>query len=136
MGVDQVWLHGVYFCLNVVDFNWSGRSGQVYYPKDPNQKTKWPSDRDKPIVIAHHRMQVDMLLDDVLGQSLCVRPILDVYFRRYHSCRLLQGGAGVRVRCYGASGKSMLLRMLRHWNMRVPDVRGRSPDICHVRPLP
>lgn len=55
--------------MRVVDFDWSGKSGEVCYPKERNEDIKWPGDRNTPIVIAHDRMQVGMIKEDIFEQT-------------------------------------------------------------------
>lgn len=49
--------------IRVVDFDWAGKSGQVNYPLDINQKFDWHEDvgPGKPIVHDHDIYQVEML---------------------------------------------------------------------------
>ena len=53
-----------YVDLKVVDFDWAGIAGQVYYPAGRNREVKWPGEAGGPIEQDHDSKMVDSWMND------------------------------------------------------------------------
>ena len=51
--------------LKVVDFDWAGKAGQVYYPAEQNREIWWPGEAGGPIDQDHDSKMVDFWLKDL-----------------------------------------------------------------------
>ena len=51
--------------LKVVDFDWAGEAGQVYYPAERNREIQWPGEAGGPIEQDHDSKMVDSWMKDL-----------------------------------------------------------------------
>jgi len=46
--------------LRVIDFDWAGEAGRVYYPAEWNREIQWPGEAGGPIEQDHDLKMVDI----------------------------------------------------------------------------
>ena len=51
--------------LKVVDFDWAGKAGQVYYPAERNEEIQWPGEAGGPIEQDHDSKMIDSWMEDL-----------------------------------------------------------------------
>jgi len=51
--------------LRVIDFDWVGKAGQVYYPAEQNREIQWPGEAGGPIEQDHDSKMVDSGMKDL-----------------------------------------------------------------------
>jgi len=51
--------------LKVIDFDWAGEAGQVYYLAERNKEIQWPSEAGGPIEQDHDSKIVDSWIKDL-----------------------------------------------------------------------